>query len=201
MIKTGFRRENVKIIRAILFAFLLFLFAVIDSGAAELNIKPMIGWSYSNLDREGIKGINRITAGIGLEVWIIKNFGLEIDAIYVKKGYYCSSCETDKVFTEISIPLLIKSRVLFGKGSHYKFSVFGGFEYSPILTEMDPYFGQHDLGVVVGSSLERSFEKVGFFVEMRYDWGLLEQSDEYLPGRFEFKTRTLYVMAGIKMRL
>jgi hypothetical protein len=201
VIKNRFRREDVKINKAILFAFSLFLFSFIDLGAAELNLKSMIGWSHSNLDYEGIKGINRITSGIGFEIWIIKNLGFEIDAMYVKKGYYCSSCETDKVFTEISIPLLIKSRVLFGKGSHYKFSVFGGFEYSPILTEMDPYFGQHDLGIVVGSSLERSFEKVGFFVEMRYDWGLLEQSDEYLPRRFEFKTRTLYVMTGIKIRL
>lgn len=201
MIKNRFRREDVKINKAILFAFFLFLFSFIDSGAAEWNLKPMIGWSHSNLDNERIKGVNRITSGIGLELWIIKNLGFEIDAIYVKKGYYCSKCEADKVISEISIPLLIRSRVFFGKGSHYIFSVFGGFEYSPILTEMDPYFGQHDLGIVVGGSLERSFEKVGFFVEMRYDWGLLEQSDEYLPGRFEFKTRTLFVMTGIKIRL
>jgi hypothetical protein len=179
----------------------MFFFSFIDSGATELHIKPMIGWSHSKLDYERIKGIDRITAGIGLEIWIIKNLGFEIDAIYVKKGYYRSYSKTEEDFTEISIPLLIKSRVLFGKGHQYIFSVFGGFEYSPILTEMDPNFGQHDLGIVVGSSLERSFEKLGYFIEMRYDWGLIEQSDEYLPGRFEFRTRTLYLMTGIKIRL
>ena len=200
MIKNRFRREDVKINKALLFAFSLFLFSLFESGAADLSIKPMIGWSYSNLDYEGYKGINRITTGIGLEVWIIKNLGFEIDAIYVIKGYYCYLCDADRVFTEISIPLLIKGRVLFGKDSRYELSIFGGFEYSPILTEMDPNYRQHDIGIVVGSSIERSFETVGFFIETRSDWGLLEQSDVYLP-RFEFKTRTLYVMTGIRIRL
>jgi len=66
---------------------------------------------------------------------------------------------------------------------------------------MDPNYRQHDVGIVVGSGIERSFEKVGFFIEIRSHWGLLEQSDEYLPRRFEFKTRTLFVMTGIRIGL
>jgi len=110
-------RKNVRIINKVLIFALSLLFIFLGgSDAADLNIKWMVGWNHSSLDNKDIDGINRITSGFGLEYWIIKNLGLEIDAIYVVKGYYCYLCDIDKVFTEISIPLLIKGRVLFWEG-------------------------------------------------------------------------------------
>jgi hypothetical protein len=201
MSKKTFTRKAYRIYAGLIFLFSLLIAFNSDLGSADFNLKCIGGWSYSNLNREGIDGINSITFGMGLELWTFEYLGLEIDILYVRKGYYSDPENSDKTFTEISIPLLIKSKIPFGADSQYAFNIFGGLEYSPILTEMDPNYGQHDFGIVVGGSLERWFKKISLFIESRYDWGLLNQSDEYLPWRFEFKTRTFFLMTGIKIKL
>ncbi len=191
------RRKAAAVKAAILYSGLLF-FVVSTLQAADFGAKFLAGWTVAGVNRD-IPNINRFGFGAGFEVWFFKPIGLEVDAIYAVKGYRVNSEARDHDFAEISFPVLLKVRLFLDGASTLSLSVLGGGVYSRFLTEMDPDFEQYDLGIIAGASLEKRLGKIGLLLEGRYNWGLCNQSDEYMPYRFSFKTRTIFLLAGVNL--
>lgn len=171
--------------------------------SAEIHLKGMGGWTRSSTDLWHPKPINNFVGGIGVEFWPIEYIGFELDTFIVNKGhadppdrpYYT---EKDGTFTQISIPLLLKLRM---KLKSFRIGLLEGIAISPILEEMDSNFHKFDYNIIVGGFIEKGFSDLAVFIDVRYDWGMNDLCIEYIPRRVSFKTRTLYVMAGIKLGL
>lgn|GEM_PF-3413857 len=194
------RREQAAAKRVLLAAG-LFLFVVSGLRSTDLGLKFLAGWTRAGVYSPPPEAIDRLGFGAGFDFWMFKNFGLEVDAFYCRKGYDLDWIDEVHGFSEISFPVLLKARVFLDKSSTVSLSAFGGGRYSRFLTDMDPNYGQHDWGIVAGGSVEKRLSRTVLSLEGRYDWGLLYQSDEYMPGRFEFKTRTFFLLAGVRLPL
>jgi hypothetical protein len=192
------RKKPVAVKTAILCSVLL-LFVVSTLQPADFGLKFLAGWTQAGVNSDRISRINRLGFGGGFEVWFFKLIGLEVDAIYTVKGYRFNSEAKDHDFAEISFPVLLKARLFLDGSSTLSLSILGGGVYSRFLTEMDQDFEQYDFGIIAGASLEKRWGKVGLLVEGRYNWGLRDQSDEYMPFRFSFKTRTFFLLAGVNL--
>lgn len=183
----------------------LFLFLYPKVEAADLYFKGMGGWGYSGTQGH-FKSFHSLSAGAGVEFWIFRSFGIEIDLLYVQKGhkatpgYYPNS---DGSFPTLSFPVLLRARVPLKKDSPLSLGVMGGIAPTLILQEMDPNsaFANHDFTIMVGAVLEIKLKNVILLLDARYDWGLNLLSIDYIPGRVAFNTSTLYVMAGFKLGL
>ena len=170
---------------------------------AEIHLKGFGGWARSTTDIWHLKPITNFTGGIGVEFWPIEYIGFELDTIVVNKGhgerlsghYYKNK---DTTFTEISIPLLIKLRMKLGS---FRIGALEGIAISPIIEEMDSIFHNFDYNIFVGGFIEKWFSDLAMFIDVRYDWGFNTLAIDYVPSRVSFKSRTLYVMCGIKFRL
>ena len=170
---------------------------------AEIHLKGMGGWTRSTTDIWHLKPINNFTGGIGVEFWPVEYIGFELDAIAVNKGhgerlsghYYENK---DTTFTEISIPLILKLRLKLGS---FRIGVLEGIAISPIIEEMDSNFHNFDYNIFVGGFIEKWFSNLALFIDIRYDWGFNTLAIDYVPSRVSFKTRTLYIMGGIKFGL
>jgi len=170
---------------------------------AEIHLKGMGGWTRSTTDLWHLRPINNFVGGIGVEFWPIEYIGFELDTLIVNKGhaermnrnYYD---EKDGTFTEISIPLMLKLRLKLGS---FRIGALEGIAISPIIEEMDSNFHNFDYNIFVGGFIEKWFSDLAIFIEARYDWGMNDLSIDYIPSRVSFKTRTLYVMCGIKFGL
>jgi hypothetical protein len=169
----------------------------------EIQLKGMGGWTRSTTDIWHLRPINNFVGGIGVEFWPIEYIGFELDAFAVNKGhadrpdrpYYN---EKDGTFTEISIPFLLKLRMKLGS---FRIGALEGIAISPIIEEMDSNFHKFDYNLIAGGFIEKWFSDLAVFIDVRYDWGMNNLSIEYIPTRVSFKTRTLYVMAGVKFGL
>lgn len=179
----------------------LLIFAVSTLGASEFGAKFLAGWARAGVNRDTVPNINRLGFGVGFEGWFFNLIGWEVDAFYTVKGYRSNWDDRDHDFAEISFPILLKTRLFLDGASTLSLSVFGGGSYSRFLTEMDENYDQHDFGIIAGASLEKRLGKIGLLLEGRYHWGLRDQSDEYLPSRFEFKTRTFFLLVGANLHL
>lgn len=177
----------------------LLIFAAPALPSADLGVKFLAGWAHAGVNAERVPSINRIGFGAGFEAWLNRWIGLEVDALFTVKGYRVDWETWEHEFAEISFPLLLKGRVFLDSASTLSLSAFGGGAYSRFLTEMDPNFEQYDFGIIAGGSIEKRLGRIGIMLEGRYHWGLRYQSDEYLPGRFSFKTRTFYLLAGANL--
>jgi len=186
--------------------FLLIIFSIIFLNRplpAEIHLKGMGGWTRSTTDIWHLRPINNVVGGIGVEFWPIEYIGFELDTIVVNKGHAERAAglyydDKDATFTQISIPILLKLRLPL---KSFNVGAFGGIAYSPIIEDMDPNFDKTDQNIIAGGFIEKWFSEMAIFLEVRYDWGLNVLSIEYIPSRVSFKTRTLYVMAGIKFGL
>ena len=177
----------------------LLLFVVSTLRPADFGVKFLAGWTHAGVNYDTVPHINRLGFGVGFEAWFFKLIGLEVDAFYAVKGYHVNGEAKDHDFAEINFPLLLKARLFLDGASTLSLSVFGGGAYSRFLTAMDQDFDQHDFGIIAGVSLEKRWGKVGLLLEGRYNWGLRYQSDEYMPDRFSFKTRTFFLLAGANL--
>jgi len=186
---------------AVVFSMAVFLSAVSEARPADLGLKLLAGWAHAGVESKMPPPIDRLGFGIGFEAWIFRGLGVEADLVYSRKGYHVTWETEDHDFAEISFPVLLKARFFLDGASTLSLSIFGGGAYSLFLTEMDPDFRQHDWGIIAGASLEKRLGGIGLLLEGRYHWGLLYQSDEYMPGRFSFKTRTFYLLAGVRFPL
>ena len=198
------RKNN--IFRGLKSIFLLVIISIVlvnQPVPAEIHLKGMGGWTRSTTDIWHLRPINNFVGGIGVEFWPIEYIGFELDTFIVNKGhdermnrpYYD---EKDGTFTEISIPFLLKLRLKLGS---FRIGVLEGIAISPIIEEMDSNFHNFDYNIFVGGFIEKWISDLAIFIEARYDWGMNDLSIDYIPSRVSFKTRTLYVMAGIKFRL
>ena len=170
--------------------------------AAELNFKGMAGLAHSTT-RGYLDPLDSLSYGAGIEIWISDNFGLETGGLFVKKGHKAlpgSYTDSDGSVRELSFPLLLKACLYLDKDNSMFASLYGGIDFSVILDEMDPNFPQNDLGIMIGTDTVKWFQNLGIFLDVRLDWGTRFLSIEYLPGRTEFRTFTLFVSAGIKIR-
>lgn len=169
---------------------------------ADIHFKGMAGVTLSGTNIWHLSSTNNLVYGLGVELWIFEYVGIEIDSLVVKKGHGIDSpspyTDSDGTFTEISLPLLLKFRLPLGST---KIGAYGGIAFSPIIDEMDSNFDKFDQNIILGGFIEKWFTKTAIFLDIRYDWGLNYLSIEYIPSRTSFKTRTLYVMGGIKIRL
>ena len=179
--------------------FWLLMAAVPPVHSAELGVKFLAGWAHAGVNAQRVPSINRIAFGAGFEAWLIRWIGLEVDAFFTVKGYRVEWEDREHDFAEISFPVLLKARVFLDRAATLSLSAFGGGAYSRFLTEMDPNFERYDFGIIAGGSIEKRLGRIGFILEGRYHWGLRYQSDEYLPSRFSFKTRTLYLLTGANL--
>lgn len=169
---------------------------------AEVHFKAMSGLTHSTT-RGYLPFTNNFLYGVGAEFWFFEYLGIEIDSLFVKKGHGKTSSKRyvgsdDGIFTEISLPFLLKFRLPLGSN---KLGVYAGIAYSPILDEMDPNFHNHDWNIITGGFFEKWFTKLAVFIDVRVDWGLNYLSIEYIPSRTQFKTSTLYLMGGFKISL
>ncbi|MFC2156263.1 outer membrane beta-barrel protein [Acidobacteriota bacterium] len=147
-----------------------------------------------------------MSSGAGVEFWISRSFGIEIDLLYVQKGHeeipglYSSS---DGSFPTLSFPVLLRTRIQFKKDSPLSLGFMGGIAPTLILQKMDTngVFAKHDFTILVGTVFELQLKNVILLLDARYDWGLNTLSIEYIPSRASFKTSTLYVMIGFKLGL
>jgi len=181
----------------------LFLLVASMLHPSDFGVRYLAGWANAGVNYDTVPNINRLGFGVGFEAWFLKMIGLEIDVFYTDKGYqgYESEGYKDHDFAEISFPLLLKTRLFFDRASTLSLSVFGGGAYSRILSEMDRdwSFKRYDLGIIAGASLEKRLGNISLVLEGRYNWGLRYLSDEYMPSRFSFKTRTLFLLAGMNV--
>lgn len=170
--------------------------------SADIHFKGMVGVTLSGTDIWHLSSTNNFVYGVGVEFWLFEFVGIELDSMFVKKGHGIDShspyADSDGAFTEISLPLLLKFRLPLGST---KIGVYGGIAFSPIIDDMDSNFKKHDKNLILGGFIEKWFTKAALFLDIRYDWGLNTLSIEYIPSRISFKTRTLYVMGGIKVGL
>ena len=198
------RKNN--IFRGLRSIFLLVIISIVfvnQPVPAEIHLKSMGGWTRSTTDIWHHRPINNFTGGIGVEFWPIEYIGFELDTIVVKKGhgdppdrpYYY---DKDGTFTQISIPFLLKLRIKLGS---FRIGVLEGIAISPIIEEMDSIFHKFDYNLIAGGFIEKWFSNLAVFIDVRYDWGFNTLAIDYVPSRVSFKTRTLYVMGGIKFRL
>ena len=169
---------------------------------ADIHFKGMAGVTLSGTNIWHLSSTNNFGYGLGVELWIFEYVGIEIDSLVVKKGHGVNSpgtyTDSDGTFTEISLPLLLKFRLPLGST---KIGAYGGIAISPITNDMDTNFSKHDKNIILGGFIEKWFTKAALFLDIRYDMGLNTLSIEYIPSRISFKTRTLYMMGGIKIRL
>ena len=187
----------------IFFLMIIMLVSMNRITSAEIHLKGMGGWTRSTTDIWHLRPTNNFVGGIGVEFWPIEYIGFELDTFIVNKGhgerlsghYYENK---DTTFTEISIPLMLKLRLKLGS---FRIGVLEGIAISPIIEEMDSNFHQFDYNLIVGGFIEKWFSDLAVFIDVRYDWGFNTLAIDYVPTRVSFKTRTLYVMTGIKFRL
>lgn len=186
--------------------FFLMIFILVSMNQiipAEIHLKGMGGWTRSTTDIWHLRPINNFTGGIGVEFWPVEYIGFELDALAVNKGhadppdrpYYY---DKDGTFTQISIPLMLKLRLKLGS---FRIGALEGIAISPIIEEMDSNFHNFDYNIFVGGFIEKWFSDLAVFIDVRYDWGFNTLAIDYVPTRVSFKTRTLYVMGGIKFGL
>ncbi|MBN2246202.1 MAG: hypothetical protein JW755_10195 [Candidatus Aminicenantes bacterium] len=163
----------------------------------------MGGWTRSTTDIWHLRPTDNFVGGIGVEFWPVEYIGFELDTFVVNKGhadrpdrhYYN---EKDGTFTQISVPFLLKLRMKLGS---FRIGVLEGIAISPIIEEMDSNFHNFDYNLIAGGFIEKWFSDLAVFIDVRYDWGMNYLAIDYVPTRVSFKTRTLYVMAGIKFGL
>lgn len=169
---------------------------------AEIHLKGMAGLTHSGTDIWHLTSINNFVYGLGIEFWVFEYVGIEIDSMFVKKGHSVDSpspyTDSNGTFSQISLPVLLKFRLPLGST---KVGAYGGLALSPIVDDMDSNFDQNDKNIILGGFIEKWFTKAALFLDIRYDLGLNTLSLEYIPSRISFKTRTLYVMGGIKIGL
>lgn len=197
------KKNYLKCSRRLFSSMIIILLGINLSLSAEIYLKGMGGWTRSTTNIWHLRPINNFVSGIGVEFWPIEYIGFELDTIVVNKGhadppnspYYD---EKDGTFTQICIPFMLKLRMKLGS---FRIGAFEGIAISPIIEEMDSNFGKLDYNIIVGGFIEKCFSNLAVFIDVRYDWGLNYLSIEYIPSRTSFKTRTLYVMGGIKFGL
>jgi hypothetical protein len=199
------RGKNIKLghIRRILLLSIMTIVFINLTAYAEIHLKGMGGWTRSTTDIWHLKPINNFVGGIGVEFWPVEYLGFELDALVVNKGhadppdrpYYY---EKDGTFTQISIPFMLKLRMKLGS---FRIGVLEGIAISPIIGEMDSNFHNFDYNLIVGGFIEKWFSDMAMFIDVRYDWGFNYLAIDYVPSRVSFKTRTLYIMGGIKFGL
>lgn len=171
--------------------------------SAEIHLKGMAGWTRSTTDIWHLRPTNNFTGGIGVEFWPVEYIGFELDTIVVNKGHADRSSghyydNKDTTFTQISIPFLLKLRMKLGS---FRIGALEGIAISPVIEEMDSNFHNFDYNIILGGFIEKWFSNLAVFIDVRYDWGLNTLAIDYVPSRVSFKTRTLYVMTGIKFGL
>ena len=184
----------------------LFLLSISDLSPADFGVKFLAGWAYAGVNYENLPNINRLGFGIGFEAWFLKFIGLEVDVFYTDKGYQSYDDRysygwrwKDYDFAEISFPLFLKTRFFLDRALTLSLSAFGGGAYCRFLSNMDENFDQYDFGIIAGATLEKRLGNIGLVLEGRYNWGLRWQSDQYMPSRFSFKTRTFFLLAGANL--
>lgn len=162
---------------------------------SKYAVEPEIG---------GIEWKNKtgFLAGGGIDISLVPNIAVEIDALYFQKG---SKVEIDGVDIEyalnvISIPALLRVKFLPGPSPY----VLGGGEFSIILShELDEVdikenYESFDYGLVFGAGFEMKMPGASFFIEGRYYQGVKNIIKEPV-GDESLKTKAIVAVVGIKI--
>jgi len=163
---------------------------------------------------EGTPDLTSKTRGV-FGVFVARDFnpkaGLQIDFLYSQKGTKASFTDGVDTFTVeptvdyIEIPILIRGNI--GGSGSVRARVFGGPSFAFKVSDdtkttfngvevddEDAEFKGYDVGFVIGGAVQ--FGKV--FVDVRYNWGLINVVDD--DSGDEAKTRTFGVMLGFQFK-
>ena len=141
--------------------------------------------------------------GIGVE-WGHGSLLCETDLQYIEKRNRYLSRAWDFTLGELSLPVLLKVR----RGSRLRPYVTGGGEIALILSQRTadvsgvPMNGAPtatwDYGLVLGGGVEIKLGRAALEIEGRYHLGLADTTRFTNDGAYDFKTRVLVLLGGVR---
>jgi len=141
-------------------------------------------------------------AGAGIDISLVPNIAIEIDALYFQKGSKVEVLGVEKDYTlnVISIPALLRIKFLPGPSPY----ILGGGEFSLILShefeeeDIKENFKSFDYGLVFGAGFEMTMPGASIFIEGRYNIGMNNIKKDPV-GDESIKTKAIVVIVGIKI--
>lgn len=141
-------------------------------------------------------------AGAGIDISLVPNIAIEIDALYFQKGSKVEvlGVEQDYTLNVISIPALLRIKFLPGPSPY----ILGGGEFSLILShefeeeDIKENFKSFDYGLVFGAGFEMKMPGASIFIEGRYNIGMNNIIKDPV-GDESIKTKAIVVIVGIKI--
>jgi len=160
-------------------------------------------------EENGIEWKNKtgFLAGAGIDISLVPNIAIEIDALYFQKGSKRKSAveDLDYILNVISVPALLRIKFLPGPSPY----ILGGGEFSFILShkiyeedieeeDIKEKTKSFDYGLVFGAGFEMTMPGASIFIEGRYNIGMNNIIKEPV-GDESMKTMAIVVIIGIKI--
>jgi hypothetical protein len=173
---------------------------------AQVEVKPAIGVNFTDLSKSPNGGETKAKLGyqIGGSVAFGKKLYFEPGIFWLKQSteYNSGSSTQSDVDFDISgvmIPMTVGYKLMGDENSDFGLRAFGGAS-AFILTHVKDLdkddFNGANFGVFLGGGLDISF----VFVELKYQWSLTNLQDDASQVDVG-KSRTLFVNAGVRLRL
>src|SRR5512136_2973481 len=177
----------------------------VPASAQWLKVIGGVGLGNYDMGEAGIvtERRNGTIIGGGLELGSGGVVG-EIDVLYMQKKNYQVDTGWEFRLSELSVPVLIKVKLLQGISPY----VIGGWETAFILSQQTTGDPQSltlnletktlDYGLVGGAGIHFPLGPVSAEVEARYHYGLTETTKNPSTGGYQFKTRVIALLAAVR---
>ena len=174
---------------------------------AQVEIKPAIGINFTDFSKDPQGGDSKAKLGyqIGGSLAFGKKLYFEPGIFFLKQSTEYTSAnlnqaDVDYDISGLRIPIAVGYKLLGDENSEFGLRAFGGAS-AFILTHVKDLdkddFKSASFGAFLGAGLDISF----VFVEMQYQWSLTNVQDEDINMIDVGKSRTLFINAGVRLRL
>jgi hypothetical protein len=189
--------------------FIVLCFSIVSSSIlnAQVEFKPAIGVNFTDFSKDPQGGDCKSKLGyqVGGTFAFGKKLYFEPGIFFLKQSTeYTSSNSTqsdiDYNISGLRIPVTVGYKLLGDENSEVGLRAFGGAS-AFILTHVKDLdkddFNSANFGVFLGAGLDISF----VFVELQYQWSLTNVQAEDINMIDVGKSRTLFINAGVRLRL
>ncbi|HTE23174.1 outer membrane beta-barrel protein [Flavitalea sp.] len=174
---------------------------------AQVEIKPAIGINFTDFSKDPQGGDSKAKLGyqIGGSFAFGKKLYFEPGIFYLKQSTEYTSANSNQADVDydisgLRIPIAVGYKLLGDENSEFGLRAFGGAS-AFILTHVKDLdkddFKSACFGAFLGAGLDISF----VFVELQYQWSLTNVQDEDINMIDVGKSRTLFINAGVRLRL
>jgi hypothetical protein len=174
---------------------------------AQVEVKPAIGINFTDFSKDPQGGDSKAKLGyqIGGTVAFGKKLYFEPGIFFLKQSTEYTSAnsnqpDVDYDISGLRIPISVGYKLLGDENSELGLRAFGGLS-AFILTHVKDLdkddFKSASFGAFLGGGVDISF----VFVELQYQWSLTNVQDKDINMIDVGKSRTLFVNAGVRLRL